>query len=281
MRSGSLTGKRYPDSLLHPDKIGFQPRIGISWRPFLASSMVVRAGYGVYYDTSVYLPIVNRMTQQSPLSKSLSVQNSPQNPLTLANGFNAPPSLIPNTFAVDPEFPGRVFAELAGFRAARPAHVAGDDSRRTWASRARARNSSSCRIPFPQAPRILARRCPAGFAYLTSNGNSTRHSGTVQLRRRLHNGFTAPLQYTYAQGDRQRGARRDNAGRRVDRAGLAEPERRAGPFQLRSAASAERHHPIHHRNGHRRRNPAGRMEGRAVQGLDLRHADHLRQRACR
>src|SRR5208337_4055511 len=40
--------------------------------------------------------------------------------------------------------------------------------------------------------------CPAGFAYLTSNGNSTRESGQVQLRRRLHNGLTATLLYTFS-----------------------------------------------------------------------------------
>jgi hypothetical protein len=33
---------------------------------------------------------------------------------------------------------------------------------------------------------------------MTSNGNSTREAGLVQLRRRLHNGFTASLQYTFA-----------------------------------------------------------------------------------
>ena len=40
--------------------------------------------------------------------------------------------------------------------------------------------------------------CPSGFIYLTSNGNSTRESGQLQLRRRLHNGLTASLQYTYS-----------------------------------------------------------------------------------
>ena len=44
------------------------------------------------------------MAQQSPLSKSLSVQNSLLNPLTLANGFNATPGMTPNTFAIDPDF---------------------------------------------------------------------------------------------------------------------------------------------------------------------------------
>jgi hypothetical protein len=40
--------------------------------------------------------------------------------------------------------------------------------------------------------------CPSGFAFLTSNGNSIRHAGMMQLRRRLRSGFTAELQYTYA-----------------------------------------------------------------------------------
>jgi hypothetical protein len=33
---------------------------------------------------------------------------------------------------------------------------------------------------------------------MASNGNSTREAGQIQLRRRLHNGFTASAQYTYA-----------------------------------------------------------------------------------
>ena len=102
--TGTLTGQTYPDSLVHPDKHGFQPRIGMSLRPIFGSSLVIRAGYGVNYNTSVYNSIVSQMAQQSPLSKSLSVQNTPDNPLTLANGFNATPGITPNTFAVDPNF---------------------------------------------------------------------------------------------------------------------------------------------------------------------------------
>jgi hypothetical protein len=40
--------------------------------------------------------------------------------------------------------------------------------------------------------------CPSGFAYLLSGGNSTRNAGSLMLRRRLHNGFTATLNYTYS-----------------------------------------------------------------------------------
>jgi hypothetical protein len=36
---------------------------------------------------------------------------------------------------------------------------------------------------------------PAGFVYLTSNGHSHKHTGQLQLRRRLRNGLTATAQY--------------------------------------------------------------------------------------
>jgi len=40
--------------------------------------------------------------------------------------------------------------------------------------------------------------CPRGFVYLASNGNSTREAGQIQLRRRLHSGLTATLQYVFS-----------------------------------------------------------------------------------
>jgi hypothetical protein len=37
-----------------------------------------------------------------------------------------------------------------------------------------------------------------GFIDVTSNGNSTRESGQLQLRQRLHNGLTGTIQYTFS-----------------------------------------------------------------------------------
>ncbi len=44
------------------------------------------------------------MAQQAPLSKSLSIQNTPQTPLTLANGFNAGNASSSDIFGIDPNF---------------------------------------------------------------------------------------------------------------------------------------------------------------------------------
>jgi len=39
---------------------------------------------------------------------------------------------------------------------------------------------------------------PSGYIYRTSNGNSTREAGTVELRRRLRSGFAADATYTFS-----------------------------------------------------------------------------------
>jgi Carboxypeptidase regulatory-like domain len=39
------------NSLVPQDKKDFAPRIGIAWRPFATDRFVVRAGYGIFYDT--------------------------------------------------------------------------------------------------------------------------------------------------------------------------------------------------------------------------------------
>jgi hypothetical protein len=194
---GTLTGRHYPDSLMAPDKHAVQPRIGLAWRPLPASSLIIRAGYGVYYNTSVYQTIASQMAQQSPLSKSLSVQNGLLNPLTLADGFNVSPVITPNTFAVDPNFRvgyaqnwnASVQRDLPGALIVTATYLGIKGTRE---------QQEFLPNTYPTGVSNPCPTCPAGYAYLTSNGNSTRESGTIQLRRRLHNGFTASLNYTYS-----------------------------------------------------------------------------------
>jgi hypothetical protein len=195
--AGELTGKTYPDSLIHPDKRAFQPRIGISWRPFPASSTIIRAGYGIYYNTSVYSTIALQMAQQSPLSKSLSVQNSPMNPLTLANGFIGSPTITANTFAVDPDF--RVgYAQNWQLSIQRDLPFALIMTATYLGTKGSNGTQQFLPNTYPIGAPIPCSSCPAGYAYLTSHGSSTREAGQIQLRRRLRSGFTSTLQYTWS-----------------------------------------------------------------------------------
>lgn len=193
--------------LLQPDRHAFQPRIGISWRPFSASSTVVRAGYGVTYDTSVYLPIATQMAQQSPLSKSLSVQNSPDRPLTLENGLNAS-AATPNTFGVDPNLRvGNAQNWQISIQRDLPAALV---LTATYLG-AKGTRALQAFLPntYPTGAFNPCVTCPAGFIYVASNGNSKLESGQVQLRRRLQSGLTASVQYTFSKAidDAAAGAR--------------------------------------------------------------------------
>jgi hypothetical protein len=159
--------------------------------------MVVRAGYGVYYDTSVYLAIASRMAQQSPLSRSLSLANSAGHPLTLANGFYAPPNVVLNTFAVDPGFrigyaqswQLSVQRDLPGSLVMIASYLG------TKGTRAQQQFLPNT---YPAGAVNPCPACPSGYAYLVSDGNSTRHSGRFELRRRLHSGIAGLLSYTFA-----------------------------------------------------------------------------------
>ncbi len=193
---GTLTGQRYPDSLIHPDKRASEPRVAIAWRPLPASSLVIRAGYGLYYDTSVYQTLATQMAQQYPQSKSLTVGNTPANPLTLADGFNAPSA---STFGIDPYFrPGyaqnwtaSIQRDLPGSLLITATYLGIKGTNGTQEFLPNSYPAGLLVNPLSRVPGRLRVR-------VTSNGNSHREAGSIQLRRRLHSGFTASVMYTFA-----------------------------------------------------------------------------------
>lgn len=178
------------------DRNNLAPRFGFSWKPRMASSMVIRGGYGVYYDTSVYQPIALQMSQQAPLSKTLRIANSSATPLTLANGFPSVDALG-NTFGVDPRL--RIgYAHQWQLSVQRDLRGGMQLTASYNGSRALRGQQQFLPNTYPAGTAVPCSGCPSGFTYLTSNGNATRQAGQVQLRRRLRSGFTAQIQYTWA-----------------------------------------------------------------------------------
>lgn len=181
---------------LRSDKDGIQPRLAASWRPVLGSSLVIRASYGIYRNLGIYQPLALLLAQQPPLSRSLSVQNSPQTPLTLANPF---PSALPSakTFAVDPDFRvGYAHTWQASVQRDLPASLT------VIAAYLGAKGShlmqASLPNTYPAGADNPCPACPSGFVLVTSNGSSLRNVGQFTLRRRLHNGLMVSGQYTLA-----------------------------------------------------------------------------------
>jgi len=194
---GAVTAETYPNSLLRPDYRGVEPRIGVAWRPRAASPLIVHAGYGIYDNTSVYQVIATQLAEQPPFTKALSLQNNVADPLTLATAFDAAPTGTVNTFSVDPNFrvgyaqvwTASVQQDLPGSLVMTVSYL-GDKGTRLM--------QEELPNTYPLGAMNPCPACPAGFAYLSSNGNSTREGGSIQVRRRLGNGFTATVLYTYA-----------------------------------------------------------------------------------
>lgn len=193
---GPISGSHYPRSLLRPDRSNVEPRIGVAWRPIAASSLLVRAGYGIYPNTSVYPGIALQLAQQAPFSTSINASNSICSQ-SLATGPTRCSSATEDTFGIVPNFkigyaqiwqlsvqrdlPGSLQL-IVTYRGIKGTHGVQEFLPNTY--------PLGASNPCPS--------CASGFLYETSTGTSTREAGTVQLRRRLRNGFTASAQYTYS-----------------------------------------------------------------------------------
>jgi trimeric autotransporter adhesin len=193
-----LTASANSGPLLQPSRHGWAPRVGVAWKPVAGSSLVVRAGYGIYYDTSVYRAIALDLAQQPPLSRTLRIENSAANPLTLAAGFVASANAAAlNTFAVDPRFkPG--YAQNWQLSIQRDLPMALQATATYLGIKGTRAPQESLPNTWPSGALSPCPACPAGFTYLASNANSTRESGQLQLRRRLRSGVAAMLQYTFS-----------------------------------------------------------------------------------
>lgn len=262
---GPATGEHYPQSLVRPDKSGLAPRVGVAWRPISGSSLVVRGGYGIYYDTSVYQTIALQMAQQGPLSKSLSIQNTAANPLTLAHGFNSSNLAVPDTFAVDPNLRvGYAQNWQASIQADLPASL------QMTATYLGIKGTHGLQDVLPNTYPVGAVNpcpaCPIGFAYLSSGGNSTREAAELQLRRRARNGFAAVLQYTFSKAiddDAALGGQGDSA--TGQNTAQAEPSVAGGAFSSARAPTGSEGLAI-------AQNWMNRAAERSLSSFDQRHA---------
>lgn len=178
-----------PGGPLHADRNNFSPRLGLAWRPWKAP-VVVRAGYGVFHDAAVYAPVMMRMAQQAPLSRSLRLGTSAALPLTLANGF--PVGAEAAFFGVDPNFRvGYAHSWQGSLQVVLPAE---------WELLGLYQGTQGTRgqqqvLPGTAPDRVVP---GVGATFLSSNGTSNRQAGSVRVSRRLGGRVSASVNYTWA-----------------------------------------------------------------------------------
>jgi hypothetical protein len=98
-----------PSTLVPIDRHDFAPRIGVAWRPFATDRFVVRAGYGIFYDTyNRYYDLIQNFDDPQILSEFA----NPHYPA--ANGTeNVSPLALHTLFL--PPVPGAQFFTTAPF----------------------------------------------------------------------------------------------------------------------------------------------------------------------
>ena len=196
-------GGAFPDSLINPDRNNFAPRGSIAWKPRAAKPLLIRVGYGIYYNGSVYSGFANRLASQPPFANTVNLTTSTLYPLTIENGFPREAAKpITNTFAIDRsyavgyaqswnmsiqnEFPKQIVLEV-GYLGTKGTRL----DLQTYPNRAAPGASQT-------AEQRLAIANATGFTFDSSNGDSIYHALNTRLTRRFRRGLALNATYLFA-----------------------------------------------------------------------------------
>ncbi|HTR47442.1 MAG TPA: carboxypeptidase regulatory-like domain-containing protein [Verrucomicrobiae bacterium] len=106
-RVDGLPAAGLPRALVHGEYDHLEPRIGIAWQPkFLKPKTVIRSGYSIFYNTSIYNTLARELAYQPPVDVTQTLVSTQAAQLTLENGLAPQSSTIQylNTQAVDPDY---------------------------------------------------------------------------------------------------------------------------------------------------------------------------------
>jgi len=202
---GTYSGA-FPRSLVQPDRSLLSPRLGIAWRPKWTKNTVIRAGYGINFNTGQYSSFANSLAYQQPFAVTQNNVAATQgcgtltttgttvaNNFTLTNAFNCTSStVLQNTFAINRAYRlGRVQAINMDIQRTLPlgivANVGYNGSFGSSLDLRRAPNRSATTV-LSNAQSIV---------YEDSIGESRFHSLSVNLRKRLQKGVSLQATYQY------------------------------------------------------------------------------------
>ena len=200
--TGPYSGAFSP-GLIDPDRNNLSPRIGIAWKPFRKKQMVVRAGYGWYFNGSIYNQFATRLASQPPFASTAQQSTSTARPLTIENGFTSMPSVkVTNTYAIDrfyrvgyaqswnlsvqKDLPYSLVAEIG---------YLGTKGTRLDVQRLPNRAAPGSPLTAEQRRQIGN---AVGFTFESSEGSSIYHAGQARITRRFRQGMSANAMYTWS-----------------------------------------------------------------------------------
>jgi trimeric autotransporter adhesin len=193
-----------PGTLVKPDKTMYSPRIGLAYTPKykFAKNTVVRAGYGINFNTGQYSRFAQKLAFQQPFAvtqtNTLSTAGSPTTcnlaNMTLANGFGCSTQSTQSNFGVDPNYRlGIVQVYNAGIQRTLPQQIVLNIDY----TGAYGVNQDMLRAPNRTASGVL-NPTSGLFTFEDSLGYQRSNALAVNLRERLHKGVSLQGTYTYS-----------------------------------------------------------------------------------
>jgi hypothetical protein len=191
------TPGRLPTSLIHSDAHNFSPRVGLAYRPWTQHHLVMRAGYGIFYDGSIYSRLVSNMVDEPPFATASTLTTSATQVLTLQEGFPALSSnTIHNTYAADSNF-RRPYAQTWNFSME-------DELFRNIILSVGYVGTKGSKLDLLLSPVKVSSSTTSStqasvqqFLYETDGADSIYHALQVTLRRQFHGGFSMSGNYTF------------------------------------------------------------------------------------
>ena len=193
-----------PGSLIKPDKSMYEPRVAIAWQPKskFTKSTVVRASYGINFNTGQYSRFAQSLAYQQPFSVTQkNVQSSGGTStgctlanMTLNNGFNCSTQTTQSSFGVDPNYRlGMVQAYMLTIQRTLPQGIVLN----VGYTGSYAGNLDMVRAPN-RTPSGLIVPSVGQFTYEDSLGFSRLNALVVSANQRMHKGIALGATYTFS-----------------------------------------------------------------------------------
>ena len=193
----------YPNSLIGPDGNNIAPRVGVAFRPWISRRLVFRAGYGIFFDSSIFPRLVPNLANQPPFAQASTLLTSPDRVLTLQEGFpEIDPTVARNTYAVDPNFRtpyGQTWNFTVEDEIARDLVFSAGyvGTKGTKLDLLLLPNRAAPGTPLTTQDRLAIENA-LQFTYETSGAASIYHGLQVGLRRQFHGGFSMSGDYVFS-----------------------------------------------------------------------------------
>ena len=183
----------FNSSLMNPDRNNFAPRIGIAWRP--KKGTVVRAGYGLSYNTGAYGYIVQQMAYQPPFATVETNVATTGAPLAIANALAAATSNVTNNFAADPNY---VLPYVQNFNLDIQRELTHSLVLNLDYTGAKGTHLTMLQAPDrgPDGTLLIPGLQP--FLFESAVGDSIMHSASVTLNKRMQRGISFRTRYVFS-----------------------------------------------------------------------------------